>query len=101
MFPITIQKYHSWCSKIAAHVALPDFAAGAMENWGLLMYREAYLLYDPMTSSAANKELIALVVSHEIAHMVRLLNYLNMLNLFLSENYLGTFRYLIEILLKS
>ena len=51
-------------------MALPDFAAGAMENWGLCMYREIALLYDELTSSIRSREFVALVVSHELAHMV-------------------------------
>ena len=51
-------------------IALPDFNAGAMENWGLVTYRETTLLYDPDMSSEANKETVAAVVSHELAHMV-------------------------------
>ena len=54
----------------AAHAAVPDFAAGAMENWGLVLYRETALLYDEMTSSAENKQNVAIVISHELAHMV-------------------------------
>ncbi|XP_061591376.1 aminopeptidase Ey-like [Cololabis saira] len=50
-------------------VALPDFNAGAMENWGLVTYRETALLYDPVLSSTGNKERIATVISHELAHM--------------------------------
>ena len=50
-------------------VAIPDFAAGAMENWGLVTYREAMLLVDDNESSAGNKEYVALVVGHECAHM--------------------------------
>lgn len=42
---------------------------GAMENWGLITYREVYLLLDPKTSSTTAKENIALVVGHELAHM--------------------------------
>ncbi|KAJ0178639.1 hypothetical protein K1T71_005414 [Dendrolimus kikuchii] len=49
--------------------AIPDFSAGAMENWGLLTYREAYLMYDPEHTSSYFKQLIAYILSHEIAHM--------------------------------
>ena len=51
-------------------IAVPDFAAGAMENWGLIIYRETALLYDPMVSSASNKVRVAEVVVHELAHQV-------------------------------
>jgi len=50
------------------HVALPDFSAGAMENWGLITYREIALLVDPETTSIATKEYVALVVAHELSH---------------------------------
>uniref|UniRef100_A0A673LUG0 Aminopeptidase n=1 Tax=Sinocyclocheilus rhinocerous TaxID=307959 RepID=A0A673LUG0_9TELE len=50
-------------------IALPDFNSGAMENWGLVTYRETALLYDPRTSANGNKQRIATVVSHELAHM--------------------------------
>ncbi|XP_017572740.1 alanyl (membrane) aminopeptidase b [Pygocentrus nattereri] len=50
-------------------IALPDFNAGAMENWGLITYRETALLYDPAVSSNGNKERIATIISHELAHM--------------------------------
>ncbi|KAL9980512.1 hypothetical protein ACROYT_G009112 [Oculina patagonica] len=49
-------------------VAVPDFAAGAMENWGLLTFRETYMLSDPASSSAADKQDVAIVVAHELAH---------------------------------
>nr|AAF37560.1 aminopeptidase 3 [Helicoverpa punctigera] len=49
--------------------AIPDFGAGAMENWGLLTYREAYLLYDEQHTSSNFKQIIAYILSHEIAHM--------------------------------
>lgn len=48
-------------------VAVPDFAAGAMENWGLVTYRTAILLFDENTSASA-KQSIAYVVGHELAH---------------------------------
>jgi len=41
---------------------------GAMENWGLVTYRETTLLVDPEQSSAAAKQTVALVVGHELAH---------------------------------
>ena len=50
-------------------VALPDFAHGAMENWGLITYRETNLLVDPANTSTQVKQRVAEVVDHEIAHM--------------------------------
>ena len=49
-------------------LAVPDFAAGAMENWGAITFRETLLLYDPATSSSRTRQLVAEVVSHELAH---------------------------------
>ncbi|XP_046393612.1 aminopeptidase N-like [Ischnura elegans] len=49
-------------------VAVPDFGAGAMENWGLVTYRESVLLYDPRKDSTSHKVDVALTVSHELAH---------------------------------
>ncbi|KAF2365598.1 Peptidase M1 membrane alanine aminopeptidase N-terminal [Trinorchestia longiramus] len=49
-------------------IALPDFSAGAMENWGLITYRETALLYDAAVSSASSKQRVAAVVAHELAH---------------------------------
>jgi aminopeptidase N len=48
--------------------ALPDFSAGAMENWGLITYREVAMLYDEASSSIETKQYIAMVVAHEISH---------------------------------
>lgn len=48
-------------------IALPDFDAGAMENWGLVTYRESCLLADQSTS-ADSREYIATVITHELAH---------------------------------
>ncbi|XP_035520141.1 aminopeptidase Ey-like [Morone saxatilis] len=50
-------------------IALPDFNAGAMENWGLITYRETALLYDEAFSSNSNKQRIATIIAHELAHM--------------------------------
>uniref|UniRef100_A0A673IHW1 Aminopeptidase n=1 Tax=Sinocyclocheilus rhinocerous TaxID=307959 RepID=A0A673IHW1_9TELE len=49
-------------------IALPDFNAGAMENWGLITYRETALLYDEEISSNGNKESIVTIIAHELAH---------------------------------
>ncbi len=51
------------------HIALPDFAAGAMENWGAITYRETALLVDEANSSAGTRQRVAEVVAHEMAHM--------------------------------
>jgi puromycin-sensitive aminopeptidase len=50
-------------------LALPDFAAGAMENLGCITFRESLLLIDPATSTQAEQQSIADVVAHELAHM--------------------------------
>uniref|UniRef100_A0A8C1M7J0 Aminopeptidase n=1 Tax=Cyprinus carpio TaxID=7962 RepID=A0A8C1M7J0_CYPCA len=49
-------------------IAIPDFQAGAMENWGLTTYRETSLLYDPDISSASDKLWVTMVIGHELAH---------------------------------
>lgn len=48
-------------------VAIPDFLAGAMENWGLITFRETSLLVGSH-SSALEKQVVASVVAHELAH---------------------------------
>lgn len=50
--------------------AIPDFSAGAMENWGLITYRETALLYDEETDPAISKQRVAVVIAHELAHQV-------------------------------
>ncbi|MCA9348368.1 M1 family metallopeptidase [Candidatus Saccharibacteria bacterium] len=49
-------------------IALPDFASGAMENWGLITYREQCMLVDPKNTSIGTKQYVAMVVAHELAH---------------------------------
>jgi puromycin-sensitive aminopeptidase len=49
-------------------VALPDFGAGAMENWGLMTFRESCMLVDKQNTSLDTKQYVASVVAHEIAH---------------------------------
>ncbi|VDL60685.1 unnamed protein product [Hymenolepis diminuta] len=50
-------------------IAVPDFGCNAMENWGLVTYRETALLIDPANSSLLSKKMVALTVAHELAHM--------------------------------
>ncbi|KAF0884395.1 glutamyl aminopeptidase isoform X1 [Crocuta crocuta] len=49
-------------------IAIPDFGTGAMENWGLITYRETNLLYDPQESASSNQQRVASVVAHELVH---------------------------------
>jgi len=49
-------------------VAIPEFAMGAMENWGLVTYREVDLLINPQTASNEQKQRVGIVVTHELAH---------------------------------
>merc|ERR1719383_1380027 len=51
-------------------MCVPDFDAGAMENWGLVIYRETYLLFDNTTgiSSVTDQFDVAITIAHELAH---------------------------------
>ncbi|VDN05394.1 unnamed protein product [Thelazia callipaeda] len=49
-------------------IAVPDFAAGAMENWGLITFSELALLYDSRLYSRDQKLYIAITIAHELAH---------------------------------
>ncbi|KOC62990.1 Aminopeptidase N [Habropoda laboriosa] len=49
-------------------VALPDFSAGAMENWGLITCRETAMLYQEGVSTSSNQHRVATVIAHELAH---------------------------------
>ena len=51
------------------HIAIPDFAAGAMENWGAVTYREVALLFDESSSSPGTRQRIVEIIAHEMAHM--------------------------------
>lgn len=50
-------------------VAVPGFAAGAMENSGLVLFRQRALLMDPRTAAWGQEKIIALIIAHEFAHM--------------------------------
>eukprot|EP00750_Incisomonas_marina_P027114 INCI6130.1.p1 GENE.INCI6130.1~~INCI6130.1.p1 ORF type:complete len:924 (-),score=171.94 INCI6130.1:120-2891(-) len=49
-------------------VAIPEFAAGAMENWGLVTYREVDLMLDESTAASWQKQRVCTTVTHELAH---------------------------------
>nr|XP_020496909.1 glutamyl aminopeptidase [Labrus bergylta] len=58
----------SYSIKKLDKIAIPDFGTGAMENWGLITYRETNLLYDENQSSSSNKQRVASVIAHELVH---------------------------------
>jgi len=58
----------SYPLKKCDHIAIPDFSAGAMENWGLVTYLMRSLLYNPQESSVSDQQWVAVVVTHELAH---------------------------------
>lgn len=49
-------------------IAIPDFESAAMENWGAVTFRETALLVDEEHTSFANKQWVAIVIAHELAH---------------------------------
>jgi aminopeptidase N len=52
-------------------IAVPDYPLGAMENWGLITYRETAMLFDPDVSSEASRQGVTKVITHELSHQVR------------------------------
>ncbi len=81
---------HSW------QLALPDFSAGAMENWGLVTYREAYLPLDPDNTTLEMKKMVATVITHELSHQwfgdLVTMNWWD--NLWLNESFANMMEYL-------
>ena len=49
-------------------IAIPDFESAAMENWGAVTFRETAILVDEEHTSLSNKQWVAIVVAHELAH---------------------------------
>lgn len=65
-------------------MALPVFVSGAMENWGIITFRETNILYSDYGSSVSDMKRVAAVISHELAHMVSNV-YLNKYSKFYSK----------------
>ncbi|KAM8705010.1 hypothetical protein ACLKA7_009465 [Drosophila subpalustris] len=61
--------YYSMGNDKMDMAAIPDFSSGAMENWGLLTFRERSLLVDESATTLSSRQSIASLVSHEQAHM--------------------------------
>lgn len=51
------------------HISVPDFDFGAMENWGVVVYREDLIFFDDKTTEETHRQMVARVVHHEISHM--------------------------------
>jgi len=54
-------------------LAVPDFASGAMENWGLVSFREDRIMFDEKIVSIPQKQQLGETIAHEIAHFCTLL----------------------------
>jgi aminopeptidase N len=51
------------------HVVVSDFSFGAMENWGVVIYKESLVFFKPNETVETHKEFVARVMNHELAHM--------------------------------
>jgi aminopeptidase N len=60
-------------------IAIPDFAANAMENWGLITYRETAMLFNQEVTSEKSRQRVTIVITHELAHQVKVQRFLNKL----------------------
>lgn len=60
-------------------VAIPDFNYGAMENWGLITFRETALLYSDADTTSASKISVSAIIAHELAHFVSVCTKINSL----------------------
>lgn len=49
-------------------IAIPDFVPVAMENWGLIMFRESFLIYNSQETSTEIQEYMTVLMAHELAH---------------------------------
>lgn len=79
---IVTKEFRMYSCFAADKIAIPDFGTGAMENWGLITYRETNLLFDEKESSSINKQRVASVIAHELVHQVtNPITYLRVVNL--------------------
>lgn len=65
---LTGVKYSESGIKKLHQFGIPDFSAGAMENWGLVTYREYYILWDSEHSTNKYKQNVATIIAHEFGH---------------------------------
>lgn len=67
-----IDLFNTWlCLYSVEMIAIPDYPLGAMENWGLITYRETAMLYNKEISSEASRQRVTQVITHELSHQVR------------------------------
>ena len=66
----SVNNCYLFCLLFTDLLAVPDFLIGAMENWGLVMFRRIHLVYDQRFSSTDTKLSITKVIAHELAHQV-------------------------------
>jgi aminopeptidase N len=52
-------------------LAVPDFSSGAMENWGLVSFREDRIMFDERVASILQKQQLGETMAHEIAHFCK------------------------------
>lgn len=59
-----------YCDSISSPdmVGIPDYSSGATEHWGIITFRETAIYYNDKESSSANKQRVASVIAHEMAH---------------------------------
>ena len=70
----------SLLSQPTDQVALPEFGAGAMENWGLITYLEGAILVNPMYTTMVEEEQVVITIAHELAHQVFLKSFMFLFN---------------------
>ena len=51
-------------------IAIPDFSSGAMENWGLVTYRETCILVDPANSSQSSKQWVMIMIYRQLGFSI-------------------------------
>ncbi len=76
---LAVVLYRLFTITVSDLLAVPELSFGAMENWGLVVYRELVLLYDPTVDPPALLQLVAGGLAHELAHQVstKFLNFYN------------------------